>query len=343
MDLLKRLTETPGIPGREHRVRELIEDETAKLFDSTETDAMGNFIARREPKTKSRKGKTILLACHIDEIGFVVKHIDDKGFLRLHNAGGFDTRNLHARRVLVQGKKDLVGVLNPSGRPVHLASGDEKKKVYEIKEFFVDLFMPAKDVKKLVSIGDPVTLTQTTDVIGEAVTGKCLDNRVGSYVAIEAIKRVAKAGQCPNRICYVATVQEEVGCRGAGPAAYGVEPDVVVAIDVTISCDTPGISAEERVCEFGGGAAIKIMDSHSISDRELVDQWIALAKRKKIPYQLEVLPLGGTDAGPMQRTRRGYKAITLSVPCRYVHTITEAVHKDDLEAAIKLLAEYLMS
>ncbi len=343
LKLLKALTEVPGIPGREERVRELIQRETKGLFDKTHTDAMGNLICTRKPtatRTSRTKPKKIMLACHMDEIGFYVKYIDDKGFIRLNAAGGFDTRNLFARRVLIQGKKDVVGLLNPAGRPVHIATADEKKKVYKVGEFFVDTLLPVEKVKQLVRIGDPVTLQQTTEVHGQSVTGKAMDDRVASYVAISAIRKVAKAA-CRNEIHYVATVQEEVGCRGAGPATYGIDPDVVVALDVTLCCDTPGVPAEEAVCQLGEGAAIKVMDSGSISSRDLVDEFVELAKRKKIKHQMEILPLGGTDASPAQRTRVGYKTITLSVPCRYVHTVTETVHTGDLTAAIDLLAAYL--
>lgn len=343
MELLKRLTETPGVSGREERVRELIRREAAELFDDIRTDAMGNLICRRKPRGGAKGGRRVLVACHIDEIGFYVRHIDDKGFLRLNPVGGFDTRNLHARRVLVQGSggKDLVGLMNPTGRPVHVAKDEEKKKVYDANEFYVDLLLPPEQVNKLVRVGDPVTLCQTAEQVGQGITGKAMDNRVASYVALEAVRKLARAKSCPNEIVYVATVQEEVGCRGAGPAAYGIEPDVAVAVDVTLACDTPGISAEDHVCRFGGGAAIKIMDGNSISDRALVDEWIALAKTGKIKHQLEVLTRGGTDAGPVQRTRAGYRTIGLSVPCRYVHTVTETVHADDLKAAVNLLAAFL--
>ncbi len=347
-DLLKSLTETPGVSGREERVRELITRETEDLFDETRTDAMGNLICLCKPNPKpSSKGrkrsvapKKILLACHIDEIGFYVKHIDDKGFLRLNAAGGFDTRNLFARRVLVQGTEDLVGVLNPAGRPIHAASEEEKKKTYKVGDFYVDLFMPPAKVKKLVSVGDPVTLRQTTRLVGDAATGKAMDDRVASYVALTALRKARQQG-LSHQVHYVATVQEELGCRGVGPATFGIDPDVVIALDVTLCCDTPGVPKEEAVCTFGAGAAIKIMDRASVSDRGLVDEFARLAKTKRIPYQLEVLPCGGTDSGNAQRTRTGYKVITLSIPCRYVHTITESVHRKDVKATIDLLAAYL--
>ena len=343
MELLKALTETPGVPGREERIRDLIQQRTRALFDAQRVDAMGNLICRKKPGKRSR-GRSdpplkVMLACHMDEIGFYVSHIDKAGRLRLQAAGGFDTRNLFARRVLVQGRKDLLGVLNPSGRPVHIASDEEKKKTYEVKEFFVDLFLSKAQVDKLVRIGDPVTLVQPLERIGEAYTGKCMDNRVASWVAINAVKKVG--GASPYEIYFVATVQEEVGLRGAGTSAFGIDPDVGIAIDTTLACDTPGIADEEAITRLGDGVALKVMDSAAISHRGLLDEFIALAEKKKIKYQLEVLPRGGTDAGPLQQARAGLKTVTLSIPTRYIHTVTESVHRKDLAAAVSLLAAWL--
>lgn len=353
MQLLKKLTETPGVPGREERVRELILEETKGMFDETRVDDMGNLICHKKPgkktagksgkkKTASKSGgsaKKVVLACHMDEIGFYVKHIDDKGRLRVHNAGGFDTRNLFARRVLVQGKKDLLGVMNPSGRPIHVATDEEKKKTYQISEFFVDLFLDKKQVDKLVQVGDPVTLVQPLEQIGDVYNGKCLDNRVASWVAINALKKVGN--RSAYDIYYVATVQEEVGCRGAGTSAFGIEPDIGIAIDTTLACDTPGIDPSESITKLGEGVALKVMDGGSISHRGLLDEFIQVAESSRITYQLEILPLGATDAATVQRAGVGRRTITLSVPTRYVHTITESVHKKDLEAAVNLLAAWL--
>ncbi len=342
MKLLKRLSETPGVPGREERIRDVILEETDGLFARTRIDAMGNLICHKPPgrnPPRGRKAPKVMLACHIDEIGFYVRAIDDEGRLRLHNAGGFDTRNLFARRVLVHGKRDLLGVMNPVGKPIHLASDEEKKKVPEIREFFVDLFLPAKKVNELVRVGDPVTLVQTLEAIGDCYCGKCLDNRVASWVAINALRQVGNRNTAD--VYYVATVQEEVGCRGAGPGTFGIAPDVAIAIDTTLACDTPGIDKTDAVTRLGQGIGIKIMDGGSISSRDLVDEMIALAEKKRIPYQLEVLPRGATDASSMQRSGAGHKTITLSVPVRYVHTVTETCHKTDLKAGVDLLAAYL--
>lgn len=363
-ELLRRLTEAPGVSGREERIRELILSETAGLWDETRVDPMGNLICVKKPtraddgrRARGRKGAApggtgadrplrVMLACHMDEIGFYVRHIDEDGHLRVQNAGGFDTRNLFARRVLVQGRRDLVGVMNPTGRPVHLASEEEKKKIPEVKELYVDLLMPKAQVRRLVAVGDPVTLLQKTELIGEAVCGKALDNRVSLWVAINAVRRVVgsdgrRGPGSRYEIYFVASVQEEVGLRGATTAAYSVDPDVGVAIDVTLCCDTPGIGKDDAVTEFGKGVAIKVMDSASISDRGLVEEFVALAQARRIRHQLEVLPRGGTDAGAVQRARGGTRAITLSIPTRYIHTVTEAIHRQDARAAVDLLAAWL--
>ena len=338
LPLLKSLSEAPGVPGREERVREILEDHMKGLFDSIRTDPMGSLIATK--KAKGRAAKRVLLACHIDEIGFYVRHVDDKGFIRIQNAGGFDTRNLLARRVMIQASsgEDLIGLMNPGGRPIHIAKEEDKKKIPEIGEFLIDLCMPADEVRKRVRIGDPVTLIQEFDEIGQCVSGKCLDNRVAAFVAIEAMK---KCKTPKYEVILAATVQEEVGLRGAGPAAFAEEPDIAIAIDTTLAVDTPGVPEDERVTKQGDGVALTIMDSSTIATRWLIDDFEAVAKKRKIPYQLSILPRGGTDAGAMQRSRGGVPSMTLSIPTRYIHTVTESVHKRDLQSSIDLLAAWL--
>jgi len=341
MELLKKLTETPGAPGREERIKQVIREEVADLFDEIREDALGNLIcykaAAKPPR--GRKPLKVMLACHIDEIAFYVRAIDKDGRLRLQNVGGFDTRNLFARRVLVQGKKDLVGVLNPAVKPVHVATEEERKKIPQISEFFVDLFLTKRQVERLVRIGDPVTLLQPLQQIGDVYTGKAMDDRAASWVAINAVRKAAGRSACD--IYYVATVQEEVGLRGAGPGTFGLDPDIGVCLDVTLACDTPGVADEETITKLGQGVAIKVMDRGSISDRRLVDEFVDLAQARGIPYQLEVAPGGATDAAAMQRAGKGYRSITVSIPTRYIHTVTETVHRRDLRAAVDLLAAWL--
>jgi tetrahedral aminopeptidase len=336
LPLLKELSEAAGVSGREERIRAIVQKAATGLFDTTTTDPMGSLICHK----KKANAKRLVLACHMDEIGFYVRHVDDKGFIRIQNAGGFDTRNLLARRVMVQTSfgGDVVGIMNPGGRPIHIAKDEDKKKIPEISDFVVDLCMPAAKVKKMVRIGDPVTLVQEFSELGDCVTGKCLDNRVAPFVAIEAVKKAKK-----HRFDLVVamTVQEEVGLRGAITAGYASEGDLGLGIDTTLCCDGPGVPEDERVTQQGAGVALTIMDGSSISDRGLIDELDKLATKKKIPHQLSILPRGGTDAAALQRARGGMRAATFSIPTRNIHTVTECVHKRDLQSAIDLLAAFL--
>lgn len=337
LELLGRLSETFGVPGREERVRELVRSELLGLVDEIREDALGNLIALKH----GTGAKSVMIAAHMDEIGFIVKFIDKNGFLRVQQLGGFDARNLFARNVVVcAASGDLLGILHPSGKPVHLSSEEERKKVPEIKEFMVDLGLPAGEVKRLVRIGDPVALEQTFRTVGHFLVGKALDDRVSVWVLIEALRALSGLSHTWN-IQAVFSTQEEIGLRGAIPAAYGLEPNVGIALDTTIAADTPGVPEEEAVCQTGAGVGIKIMDGASLSAPHLVREFIALAERDGIAYQLEVLPLGGTDAAGIQRSGAGVSVITLSTPSRYVHTVQEAVHRDDLAATLALLLAWL--
>lgn len=333
--LLKELSELPGVPGREEAVRATIEARVRDYVDSVETDAMGNLHALKSSGVEG--APRLMVAAHMDEIGFLVRHVDDKGFLRLQHVGGFDPRNLFARQVTVHpstGGEPLVGVLNPAAKPIHVSTAEERAKVPELASFYVDLGLSAERVRELVRVGDMVTLRQPFADLGEVVTGKALDDRSGCWILLETLRR---ATDVAVDVHAVFTVQEEVGLRGALTSAFRVAPDLAVALDTTLALDTPGSPEDSHITELGKGTAIKVMDSRSISTRWLVDAFIALAEREKVAYQLEILPLGGTDASAMQLSREGVPAITLSTPSRYVHTVTEMVSKADLEAAVQLL------
>ena len=336
-DLLRRLSETPGIPGREDAVRDLIRDELGEVAGEVRTDPMGNLILEMDgPEGAPR----VMVSAHMDEIGFVVRHVDDRGFLRLQNLGGFDVRNLFARQVLVHARhgEPRIGILNPATKPVHIASAEERKKIPEMDEFAVDLGLPADTVREEVRIGDMVTLLQPFQDLGEVVTGKALDDRTGCWILLEALKRL----EAPKvRLVAVFSVQEEVGLRGAATGAFGVRPDVGVALDTTLAVDTPGTPDHLAVTRLGEGVGIKVSDSSAISQGWLVDAMAGLAEREGIPHQFEILPRGGTDAGAIQRSRDGVASVTLSTPSRYVHTVAEMVAKRDLEAAVNLLSGFL--
>jgi putative aminopeptidase FrvX len=335
MELLKKLCEAHGVPGREEVVRELVMSELRGICDEIRTDALGNVIAL---KKGSGRGPKVMLAAHMDEIGFLVSHIDEKsGFLRIDPVGGFDPRVLMAQRVVVHTENgDLIGIIG--SKPPHILTEEERKKPLELKDLFIDLGLPADEVKKRVSIGDFITLQQDFTEVGNLVSCKALDDRVGVYVMIEAVKK-AKKHVCD--IYAVATTQEEVGVRGARVSSFNIAPDVGVALDVTVASDVPGVGEHEHVTKLGAGVAIKIKDSLSISNPKLVRTMRQIAEQKNIKYQLEILPRGGTDAGAIQMTREGVAAITLSIPTRYLHSVVEAAHKDDIQAAIDLLAAFL--
>jgi len=354
MKLLKQLTEAFGGSGYEDEVAQIVTAELKPMCDRVWTDTLGNVIglkraraagkgrgkAGRAAKVAKRARRRVMLAAHMDEIGFVVSHVDDKGFLRVQPAGGFDPRTMIAQRVTVLGKGQarLTGLLNAAGKPIHMQTAEDRKKELQVTDFFVDLGLPVAEVKKRVEIGDRVIWQRGFAKMGDCVTAKALDDRVGVYVMLEALRRITHS---PDDIYAVGTVQEEVGLRGASTSAYEVQPDIAIALDVTLAVDIPDGEAHMRVSELGQGVALKVMDSASISDAKLVQEFRTLADARKIPYQFEILPRGGTDAGRMQTSRGGARAITLSIPLRYVHSVNECAHARDIQAAIDLLAAYL--
>lgn len=346
MELLETLTQTPSVPGREDRVRGVIEKYITKkkLFDEIRTDPMGSLLAVRKPRPKKgAKEKPqplkIMLAAHMDQIGFLISHVGNDGFLRVNPVGGFDHRNLFARRVKVcTATEDLRGVLNPGGRPVHIASAEEKNKIPEINEFFIDLGLNPDTVKQKVRIGDMVVLEGPFSVVGDSVVSQCLDNRVGCWALIRAIEKL-EHHNC--EIHAVWTVQEEVGLRGAIAASFAVAPDIGISCDTTLCCQIPGVPEEQRVTVSGDGVCLKVMDSSTIADIKLLEELEGLAAQHGIPCQRGVLPRGGQDGAAIQRSRSGVRVAVLACPVKYIHTVTEMSHKTDLESYPELLAAYL--
>ncbi|THF85144.1 M42 family metallopeptidase [Deinococcus sp. KSM4-11] len=337
------LSNLPGVPGQEDAVREFVLRELDGLADEVRVDALGNVIAfraARKPK-KSEKVERVMVSAHMDEIGFLVRFIDDQGYLRVQALGGFDTRNLFARNVTVHTRGGtLPGILTPGGRPVHIATPEERKKIPEVRDFVVDLGLSADEVRRRVRVGDMVTLDQAARQVGNLVCGKAMDDRASVFMLLEVLRQLR--GKRPRHdLIAVFSVQEEVGLRGAVVAAYGAQPTVGIGLDVTLAVDTPGSTPDEAVTRVGGGIGIKVFDSSMISTRWLVDEFADLADAQGIPAQLEVLALGGTDGAAIQRSRDGVPSVTLSLPTRYIHTIVEAVHVDDLRAGVDLLCAYL--
>lgn len=339
-ELLKKLSEAAGVPSREEKLREIVKAELRPLVKSIETDAMGNVICFKPGAGKAKSRKKVMIAAHMDEIGFLVRYIDDKGFLRLQPVGGFDPRQLFAQRVLVHTRDGatLRGVLTYSTKPTHMLSPDEQKAPPVIENFFVDLGMKADEVKKKIRLGDMVTMDRTCERCGDNIIGKCLDNRVGVFVMIEAMKAL---GKHDADIYAVATTQEEVGLRGASTSAYAIHPDIGVALDTTLANDYAGMADTDHITKLGCGVGIKIMDASFICHPKLVEHFRTIAENEKITHQMEVLPRGGTDGAALQRARGGVPSITLSVPTRYIHTVNEMINTADVDAAITLLARFL--
>ena len=338
IDLLKRLCETPGVPGNEHRVRALIEDEIAGLFDHVETDAMGSLLCRRD--AESDDAPKIMLLCHMDEIGFLVSHIDKKGFISVTPVGGFDPRNLFSRRVLVCTEKgDFKGVMNPGGKPIHISSAEERKKVPEVGDFTIDLGM-GDDTKDHVRIGDFVVMDEPLIEMGDKIVSKALDNRIACWLGIETIRSLGDKGRGAE-IHVAFTCQEEVGLRGARTAAYKVRPDIGFGIDVTLACDTPGIPEKDATTRQGKGFGLHIRDASFIADRDLVNEIAALAEDEDIPYQRTILASGGQDGAAAQQAAAGARAVGIVVGTRYIHTVTEMIDRHDLKAAHDILVAYL--
>ncbi len=356
IDLLKRLCETPGVPGRESRVRDLIIEEAEGLFDDFFMDPLGSLVARRLPRVKSTRGKTttvkakddpdatrLMLLSHMDEIGFLVKHVSDKGYIHIDPVGGFDPRNLFSRRVMVvTNSGEYLGVMNPGGKPIHISTPEERTKVPAVKDFYVDLGMSGDEAKKRIKIGDMIVMHEPLIEMGEKIVSKALDNRVACWLGLESVRALEKAKTPHSAEIIVAfTVQEEVGLRGEDESSFSVEPDVAIGIDVTLSCDTPGVPTEEAVTVQGEGAGLHVKDSSFIADIGLVEELEAVAKKKRIKTQRTVLSGGGQDGAAAQQIGQGCRAMGLVVGTRYIHTVTEMIDKRDLKAACDLLATWM--
>ena len=338
LDLLKSLCETPGVPGNEDRVRDLITREITGLFDHVETDPMGSLLCRRDSTAKDPL--KVMLLCHMDEIGFLVSHIDEKGFLYLQPVGGFDPRNLFSRRVLVcTDKGDLRGVMNPGGKPIHISSAEDRKKIPEVGDFIVDLGM-GKAARDVVKIGDMVVMDEPFIEMGDKVVSKALDNRIACWLGIEAIRRLGKKGRGAE-IHVVFTCQEEVGLRGARTASHRIQPDIGLGIDTTLACDTPGVPDKDATTIQGKGFGLHVRDSSFIADKVLVRDIEMLAEKMKIPFQRTMLAAGGQDGAAAQQAAAGARAVGIVVGTRYIHTVTEMIHKTDLEAALDIIVAYL--
>lgn len=337
ISLLKILSETPGAPGFEDKIRDVIINEITPFVDSLYVDNMGNVTAFRKGATPNK----LMLAAHMDEIGFIVTHIDENGFLKFAPLGGFDPKTLTAQRVIVHGKKDVIGVMG--SKPIHVMSPEEREKKVKLTDYFIDLGLSKEAVDEIIEIGTPITRERELIEMGECVNGKSLDNRISVFVLVEAIKSIHKS-QLPFDTYFVFTVQEEVGLRGAQVATLEIQPDIAIAIDTTIAFDLPGSTPGEQVTKLGKGPAIKIMDASVVCNPKLVAFMKQTAVSNNIPWQAEVLQAGGTDTAMLQKmVAGGAKAGAVSIPTRHLHQVIESAHKQDVEQAIVLLSKIIES
>lgn len=321
-DLLKRLLETFGPSGHEETIREVIKEEIKDYADEIKVDALGNLIA-----IKRGNGKKIMVASHMDEIGIMVTNIDENGFLRFTNIGGVSPSiSLYQRVMFADGTMGVVG----------MEELDDMKDL-ALDKMFIDIGASSKEeAMKKVNIGDVACFYAPFVQDGDYIMAKSMDDRIGCYVAIEALKALK---DCPNEVYFVFTVQEEVGLRGAKTAAYGIDPDMGIAIDVTATGDTP--KAKPMDVKMGKGTAIKIKDNSVLAHPTVKNLMIETAKENNIPYQLEILEFGGTDSGAIHLTKSGVPSGVISVPCRYVHSPSEMVSVKDVESSIELLVKVL--
>ncbi len=325
-DTLKILCTAYGPTGNEYNVAEIIKGMVAPYVDEIRMDAMGNLIT---VKKGQEGGKKIMLAAHMDHIGFVVTDIDEKGFARVHNVGGIRKANSLYRKVVFE--NGVCGILAAEDEGHNVADRDMTK-------LFIDLGASSKEeAMKLVQPGDfAVYAGEFTELANNMVAGTAMDDRAGCAIQVETLRRL---GETKNEIVAVFTVQEEVGCRGAMAAAFDVEPDMGVALDVTLCGDTP--KGPKIAVKAGEGIAVKILDSSLICHPGVVKAMEEAAERAGAKYQREVLTAGGTDASSIQRSRGGVPSGVLSIPCRYVHSPNETVSLDDMENGVKLLVELL--
>ena len=334
--LLSKICELAGAPGYEKRIRDFVIKEVTPLVDEVKINNMGNVYAIK----KGKEAKKVMIGAHMDEIGFIVTHIDDNGFVRFHTLGGFDPKTLTSQRVIVHGKKDIMGVMG--AKPIHVMSPEERNKPAKTKEYFIDLGMKKEAVEEIVSIGNPITRHSELIEMGDCVNCKSIDNRVSVYILIETLRNL-KDKEVPYDIYGVFTVQEEVGLRGANVSALDIQPDFGFGLDTTIAYDLPGAAAHEKITSLGEGTAIKIMDSQTICDYRMVDFMKKTADKHNIKWQPEILPAGGTDTAGIQRMNGG-GAISgaVSIPTRHLHQSIEMAHKQDIVDSIKLLETCLM-
>ncbi|HLJ59602.1 MAG TPA: M42 family metallopeptidase [bacterium] len=337
--LLESLSNTFGVAGFEDDVRDVLRPLVTPLADETRTDPLGNLIAVR----RGRTARVLMLDAHMDEIGFIINHVEDTGFLRFATIGGWDARILPAQAVTIRARsgtlhRGVIGALPP-----HLLSADERTKPLPIEALFIDIGADSavEVADRGIRIGDPGTLAYPFETLGDgSVLGKAFDDRVGCVVMLKTLE--ALAGRTPEMTvaCNFA-VAEEIGLRGARTAAYQLDPVIALALEGTVAADVPGVSGARQVTRLGRGPAISVADNSIIVRPQFVRALERMAEARGIPYQLKTPLFGGTDAGAIHLSRGGVLAGGISVPCRYIHTPLSLLRLGDVEGAIRLVTAFV--
>ena len=340
--LLEKLSNAHGISGYEGSIRELIKKKVESCVDELRIDNFGNLIAIKKGQSPS-----VMLAAHMDEIGLMAKYVDDEGFIRFARVGGWFDQTLVNQRVLLHTKKGMVaGVIG--SKPVHVMEDKEKKKAIEAKDMFIDVGASSRDDALAMGVepGVPASLDQKlVGLANDKVTGKAFDDRAGGTVLITVLQRITGMKLAPS-VMGVFTVQEEVGLKGAKTSAFGLNPDVALAIDTCIPGDHPGIKKTDSAIQVGQGPAITVMDAggRGVITHPRVLEWLReTAKAKGIPYQMDVAERGTTDAAAISLTREGIPSGVISIATRYIHTPVELLSLQDLEKAAELVVEAIKS
>ena len=337
LQMLKELTDVNGIPGNERAPREVMKKYIEPFADELEYDNLGSLIAK---KVGDENGPKIMVAGHLDEVGFMITRIDDKGFLSFQTVGGWWGQVMLAQRVTITTRKgeEIVGVIG--SKPPHILSAEVRNKTVDVKTMFIDIGATSKEeaMEWGVRPGDMVTPYFEFNVMRNEkhLLAKAWDNRIGCAIAIDVL-RALKDEEHPNVVYGVGNVQEEVGLRGAKTSTFKIKPDIGFAVDVGVAGDTPGITAKESTSKMGAGPQIVIFDASMVAHSGLRNFVVDVAEDNNIPYQFEAISGGGTDAGSIHITANGVPALAIGVATRYIHSHAGILHRDDYENTVKLI------
>ncbi|MBW3111774.1 M42 family metallopeptidase [Bacillus sp. MCCB 382] len=340
LTMLKDLTDAKGVPGNEREVRDVMKKYIEPFADEVTTDNLGSLIAK---KVGDENGPKIMVAGHLDEVGFMITQIDSKGFLRFQTVGGWWSQVMLAQRVtIVTSTGEVTGVIG--SKPPHILPPEARKKPVDIKDMFIDIGASSREEVQEwgVKPGDMVVPHFEFTVMNneKMLLAKAWDNRIGCAIAIDVLRNL-KDEKHPNIVYGVGTVQEEVGLRGARTAAAKIQPDIGFGVDVGIAGDTPGVSDKEASSKMGEGPQIILYDASMVSHKGLRDFVTDTADEHNIPYQFDAIAGGGTDSGAIHLTANGVPALSITIATRYIHSHAAMLHRDDYENAVKLITEVI--